>query len=228
MKIMIITHAKFEKLGSIQIWAKRNAHTLLEVFPFKGETLPDINSFDMLIIMGGPQSACKLDEAPYLLKEIEYIKQAIKTHKKIIGVCLGAQLLGAAFGAQAEKSPNKEIGVFPIELLPAAKEDPVFKEFPTTFDVTHWHGDMPGIPKEGVLLAKSAGCPRQIFRVGDRMYGFQCHFELTKELIEGMVEHCPDDLIAGKFIRSKEHLLGSNYSEINSKMDAVLDYLANL
>lgn len=178
--------------------------------------------------MGGPQSPLKMDEAPYLADEIELIKHAIKKNKRIIGICLGAQLIAEAFGAKTEKSPNKEIGVYPLYLLPDAKYDPVFANFNQCFDVTHWHSDMPGIPEGAVLLAKSEGCPRQIFRVGDRIYGFQCHFELTKELIEGMIAHCPQDLVTGSFIRSKQELLEADYSKINAKMDTVLDYLSNL
>ncbi len=92
----------------------------------------------------------------------------------------------------------------------------------------HWHSDMPGIPKGAALVAKSEGCPRQVFRYGDRVYGFQCHFELTQELVKGMIEHCPDDLKSGMYIRSVKELLSADYSKINTRMENVLDYLAGL
>lgn len=90
----------------------------------------------------------------------------------------------------------------------------------------HWHSDMPGIADGIELLAKSEGCSRQAFRYGDRVYGFQCHFELTKELVEGMIKHCDADLKAGKYVMTPEQLMTLDYSEINAKMDSVLDYLA--
>src|SRR5262249_53997662 len=125
---------------------------------------------------------------------------------RIIGICLGAQLLAEALGAKTERSPNREIGMFLIEQLPEAQFDPIFGQLPQKFNVMHWHNDMPGLPAGAVLLAKSEGCPRQIFRYGDRMYGFQCHFELTKELSYEMIEHCPGDIKPGTYVRTKKEI----------------------
>lgn len=228
MKILILTHATFEKPGSIETWAKKHGHIIKEVCPYKEETLPDINDFDFLVVMGGYQSPLEMNKAPYLEDEITLIKQAITKHKRIVGICLGAQLLGEALGAKTEPSPHREIGMFLVEQLPEAKFDPVFSQFPKKFEVMHWHSDMPGIPKGAVLLANSEGCPRQIFRYGDRIYGFQCHFELTKELVEGMIEHCPGDLKGGTYVRSIKELLEANHTKTNAMMEKILDYLASL
>lgn len=228
MNILFVTHASFEAPGSIDVWAKKHKHKTHEVKPYAGEALPAIDNYDMLVVMGGPQSPIEIDKSPYLKDEIELIKQALKQKKRIVGVCLGAQLIGEALGATTERSPNKEIGMYPLELLSDAENDFVFKDFPAKFDVMHWHSDMPGIANGTELLAKSEGCPRQIFRYGDRVYGFQCHFELTKELVEGMVKHCGGDLKAGKYVMTPDQLMSLDYSEINAQMDRVLDYLASV
>lgn len=228
MKILFVTHASFERPGSIETWANHNHHETEEVRPYAGEHLPAIDGYDMLVVMGGPQSPLEIDEAPYLKDEIGLIKQALVKKKRIIGVCLGAQLITEALGAKTERSPNKEIGMYQLELLSTAESDPVFSKFPKTIDVMHWHSDMPGLIDGVELLAKSEGCPRQAFRYGDRVYGFQCHFELTKELVEGMIEHCKGDLKAGKYVMTPEELMALDYSEINRRMDRVLDYLASV
>jgi len=229
MNILCISHAIFEKLGHIETWANKNNHIIRKVNPYRGETLPKIDDFDFIVIMGGPQSALKLEDAPYLLDEIALIKEAIKMEKRILGVCLGAQLVAEALGAKAEPSPHQEVGMHLIELLDDAKNDPVFRHFPNKFEVMHWHYDMPGLPKDAVLLAKSEGCPRQAFRYGDRIYGFQFHFELTEKVIEGMVQNCLGDLLTkGKYVRSFHEILETDFSEINLKLESVLEYLANL
>lgn len=228
MNILFVTHADFEKPGSIETWAKQRGHHTHEVSPYKGEKMPNINDFDLLVVMGGPQSPLEMTRSPYLEDEIILIKQAIIKHKRIIGICLGAQLIGEALGAKTERSPCREVGMHLVELHAEAKFDPIFSFFPDKFDVMHWHSDMPGIPAGATLLASSEGCPRQIFRYGDRIYGFQCHFELTQELVKGMIKNCPDDLKAGTYIRSEKELIYADYSQINAKMDAILDYLISL
>jgi len=120
MRILFVTHADFEKPGYIQTWAKKNGHTTREVQTFKGEQLPSVSAFDFLVVMGGPQSPLEIEDAPYLYDEIELIKKAINENKYIIGVCLGAQLIGEALGAKTERSPHREIGAFPLELTDAA------------------------------------------------------------------------------------------------------------
>lgn len=228
MKMLIVTHASFEKPGSILLWALKNNYIVHEVKPYQGEIIPDISSYDFVVVMGGPQSPLKINEAPYLKDEIVLIKEAIKQKKRMIGICLGAQLIGEALGARTESSPHREIGYYPINMLDAAQIDPIFKLFPKTFNVMHWHNDMPGIASGAELLAESEGCPRQVYRYGDRVYGFQCHLELNQEIVKAMIENCPDDLKPGQYVMPRNQLIDVNYAEINARLDAVLDYLAGL
>lgn len=226
MHIHAIIHAEFEQPGCIEKWAQEKDYTFTTTHTYKGERLPEVNKFDFLIVMGGPQSPLKTDEWPYLQDEIDLIKQSTAANKAILGICLGAQLIAESLGAKTEKSPHREIGVYPIELLADAAKDPVFSQFPNTFPVMHWHNDMPGIPKEARLLAKSEGCPRQAFAVGDRIYGLQCHFEMTQDNIKDMLKHCENDLTSSRYVQSKQSLLSHDLTDINKKMIAILEFLS--
>lgn len=225
MRIHTIIHAPFEKPGIIESWAIDKGYNLSSTHTYKGEKLPDISTIDFLIVMGGPQSPTELDKYPYLRNEITLTKQAIDQGKAVLGVCLGAQIISESLDAKTERSPNKEIGVYPISLTKEGEIDSVFKKFPKSFDVMHWHNDMPGIPQGAVLLAYSEGCPRQVIKYSDRVYGLQCHMEMTSELIKGMVEHCANDLIPGRYVQQNKNLLTNDMSEINNKMFIILDYL---
>lgn len=99
MRIHAIIHAPFEKLGIIESWISKKNYTLTTTHTYNGEQLPDASAFDFLIIMGGPQSPLKLDKYPYLRNEILLAKQTVKKNKALLGVCLGAQIIAEALGA---------------------------------------------------------------------------------------------------------------------------------
>jgi GMP synthase (glutamine-hydrolysing) len=181
--------------------------------------------------MGGPQSPdTTIEQCPHFnaKEEIELIKRAIDHGKAVLGVCLGAQLIGEALGANFDHSPHREIGIFELTLTEAGKRDPIVSTFPSKLLVGHWHGDMPGLTEDSEILAYSAGCPRQIVRFTPRVYGFQCHFEFTPEAVEGMVESCSEELEKYKsqpYVQGAAALKSADYSEMNDYLYKFLDYI---
>ncbi len=232
MKIHFIVHESFEAPAAIEIWGQTKGFDLSYTRIYKGDTFAGNCDFDFLVVMGGPQSpATTLKECPYFdaQKEIAFIKKAIDQNKPVLGVCLGAQLVGEALGARVEHSPNREIGVFPITLTEEGKRDPIFASFPETFKVGHWHGDMPGLTPESKVLATSTGCPRQIVRYTPAVYGFQCHFEFTPEAIEGMIQNSTAELEEHKnlpFVESSEQLRAHDYTGMNNFLFQFLDRIS--
>ncbi len=232
MKIHIIMHESFESPAAIEEWGCSKNHEISYTRLYRGDALPnDAKGFDFLVIMGGPQSpATTIEECSHFnaKAEIKLIAQAVKAEKLVLGVCLGAQLIGEALGAKFDHSPHREIGVFEVNLTPEAKDDPIFSKFPKSFLVGHWHGDMPGLTQESTLLAYSQGCPRQIVRYTPKVYGFQCHFEFTKKAIEDMIQNCGHELEAGKnasYIQSAEVLREQDYQGINQLLYNFLNCL---
>lgn len=217
MNILCITHADFESPGVIVDWAKQSGYHFTICKPYKGDNCL-VHDFDLLIIMGGPQSPLHIDKFPYLVDEMNLIKNAIQTNKPILGFCLGAQLIGEALGGKTSQSPEKEIGVFDITLTKAGREDPLLKNLPEQFPVIHWHNDMPGETSQSEILAYSEGCPRQIVRYGEKIYGFQCHLEITPEDAEKMIAACPDDFKPSRFTQTPEEIRQKNLTGINNVM----------
>lgn len=228
MNILCITHADFESPGVIENWAHENHHNLHISKPYKGENCLAHLDFDFLIIMGGPQSPLEIEKDPYLKDEITLIKQAINQDKIVLGFCLGAQLIGEALGAKTQRSPEREIGVFPIFLTPAGMNDPILEGFPSSFLVTHWHNDMPGETSHSQILAFSEGCPRQIVKYGTKVYGFQCHLEITQEGIQALIDACPKDLKSNTYTQTAQTLVAHDYGPINEKMYQILSRIVRL
>ena len=146
----------------------------------------------------------------------------------MIGICLGSQLIGEALGAPFAHSPEKEIGKFPITLTEVGSKDEMFSHFGCTLEVGHWHNDMPGLTPEAKIIAYSEGCPRQIVAYSDRVFGFQCHMELTLEVVELLIAHSEKDLSRAaeyRFVNTPEALRAHDYSEMNQVLFGFLDKL---
>ena len=146
----------------------------------------------MLIVLGGPQNpGTTTKECSYFNvdEEIAFIGRCIKNGKAVVGVCLGAQLIGESLGAKFEQSPYKEIGYFPIELTDDGLAEAKFSHFNRSEVVGHWHNDMPGLTLTSKVIAASAGCPRQIVEYSSLVYGLQCHLEFTSDSITALIDN---------------------------------------
>ena len=232
MHIHFIIHEHFEAPGAYEIWGKSRGCSLSYTRVYQGDPLPEeLGHTDLLIIMGGPQSpATTREECPWFDAQAEkaLISRAIEAGKTVIGVCLGSQLIGEALGAAFCHSPEKEIGKFPVMLTDAGKANPLFEGFGSVLNVGHWHNDMPGLTPQAKVLAYSEGCPRQIVQYSERVYGFQCHMELTPEVVELLIEHSQNDLRrAGefRFVETAEKLRSHDYREMNQVLFSFLDKL---
>lgn len=232
MKIHFILHESFEAPGAYLSWAALSGHEVSMTKVYQYEKLPEnTDLFDFLIVMGGPQSPIgDNNEFPYFdaKAEIDLIKKAIKADKLIVGVCLGAQLLGEAFGGKTEKSPFREIGSFPIELTENGLKDDKIKHFGKQAIVGHWHSDMPGLTDTAQILATSKGCPRQIVKYSEKHYGFQCHLEFTKELAELLIasdKNLEQESQTLPFVQTPKTIRNNDYSKMNNLLYEFLDKL---
>lgn len=234
MNIHFILHETFEVPGAYLKWAQERGHNVTSTKVYEEEKLPEtVDGIDFLIVMGGPQSPDENRQAfPYYdpKAEIALIQKAIDADIYIVGVCLGAQLLSVAYGGKYEHSPEREIGVFPINLTGAGLADDHIKDFGSTLDTGHWHGDMPGLSDNAVVMATSKGCPRQIVRFSPKHYAFQAHLEFDPEAIDLLIaadgeEHLRQQNQELPFVQTPEQLRANDYSQMNKKLFAFLDSL---
>lgn len=236
MRVHFVLHETFEVPGAYLKWAQERGHQVTMTKVYENEALPEtVDEIDFLIVMGGPQSPDEDWEAfPYYAPqaEIELIQKAMKADRYIVGVCLGAQLLSVAYGARYEHSPEREIGVYPVNLTPEGLADPHVSLLGANFDSGHWHGDMPGLTKDAVVLATSQGCPRQIIRFSPKHYAFQAHLEFDPDAVNLLIAADGEDVLEEQsqkllFVQKPEAIRAYNYQEMNTKLYAFLDSLTN-
>jgi GMP synthase-like glutamine amidotransferase len=207
MKLHYFQHEDFEDPGTILEWAAERRHPVTATMIYKGEPLPSLNSFDMLVIMGGGMSVYEEDRFPWLIAEKQFIRQAIDTGKAVFGICLGAQLIASALGAGVYKNLHKEIGWFPITMTPEGAASPLFVGWPKEFHVFQWHGDTFDIPAGAVKIASSKACENQAFAYGNRAVALQFHIESSAESVERLVTNCENEIVPGQpYIQSVEQI----------------------
>lgn len=230
MRIHFIQQDPWVEPGEYLVWAERNGYETTITRCWKHEDIPEEVDSDFLIVLGGYQCpATTREECDYFDAAAEkiLIKKYVDTGKMVVGVCLGAQLVGEAMGAPYEHSPEKEIGPVKAWLTGEGRSDPFLKQFPNVFDAGEWHNDMPGMNDVAIILAESEGCPRQIVRYGRYVYAFQTHMEFTHEIVAAGIHDAGGKLKeTGRFIQSVDELLSYDYTEMNHMLSTFLDAMA--
>lgn len=229
MRIHYLQHVPSEGPGSIRQWAETGGHHLTSSQLYGGEALPDLKSFDWLVIMGGPMSVNDEFAYPWLAAEKRLIGQAIAEQKVVLGICLGAQLIAGVLGAKVYRNRFPEIGWFPVRLTPETRNSQVFGFLPEELRVFQWHGETFDLPSGATLIAESESCANQAFVRGSRVIGIQFHPESTRESVQGILEQSAADLVLGPYVQSRQNVLGSDedYERLRTVMFGILDRLAS-
>jgi GMP synthase-like glutamine amidotransferase len=226
MRLHFLQHVPFEDLGIIATWAEEKNILVSRTAFYLNEELPVVDSFDLLVVMGGPMGVHDEDKYGWLKTEKEFIKESIHKKKVVLGICLGAQLIAGVLGAKVYKNPAREIGWFSVRKN-TKSESKDTGLFPDEFYAFHWHGDTFDIPEGSIPIGESGACKNQGFIYKKRVIALQFHLESTQAGIENLIKNCADELVSAPFIQQAEKIRGGYkfIPESNRLMYKTLDYL---
>jgi GMP synthase-like glutamine amidotransferase len=207
MNIHFLQHVPFEDLGALEQWVLQPGNKVTSTRLYEDTKLPFVDLFDVLIIMGGPMSVHDEDLHRWLTAEKELILKALDKGKKVIGICLGAQLIAEVLGATVSLNPVAEIGWFDVELSQEALSHPAFQSFEQTITPFHWHGETFSLPPQAMSIGKSAACANQGFLWKDQVLALQFHLEITSEGITSLINNCHGDLKEGLYVQTAESMI---------------------
>jgi GMP synthase-like glutamine amidotransferase len=203
VRVHWLQHSEAVTLGCIEPWlADRGLHPRCTRL-FADETLPRIDQFDWLIVMGGLMSAYDEAPHPWLQAEKALIGAAIDGSKKVLGVCLGAQLIAEVVGGAVQKLPHAEVGWHRVKRTAAPSH--FFDGVPEAFDAFQYHGDGFSLPAGVRSLMRSTACANQAFEIGRRVAAVQFHPEVEGADIERWLSRHP--AVPGRFVQPPEAIL---------------------
>lgn len=227
MRIHSLQHVPFEDIGSLTQDVIAKGHSLTTTHWYKGDSAPALDSVDVLIVMGGPMGVYDDDIYPWLAEEKVLIAAAIAAGKKIMGICLGAQLIACVLGAKVTRNAHREIGWFPLQIAAEASNHPIAKLLAECNQVFHWHGDTFEIPAQAQLLASSQACAHQAYVIDNQVYAFQFHLETTETSATALIENCSEDLDNSAYVQNANEILQdkTKFVAINKAMSAIFNQL---
>ena len=148
----------------------------------RGDAIPtDSTAYAGVGMMGGPMSVT--DALPWIAPVSALLRDAVARKVPVIGHCLGGQLLAQALGARVMRADVPEIGWLEVDATGTARRDDWFggRERFTAFQ---WHYDAFELPSEATRVLANEFNQNQAYVIDDRHIGFQCHVEMTRDLVE--------------------------------------------
>lgn len=147
-----------------------------------GDALPaQPEAFAGIGMMGGPMSVN--DALPWIAPLNALVRKAVERGVPVIGHCLGGQLLAQSLGARVARAPTPEIGWIEVDATDAAHAGEWFGAR-ARFTAFQWHYDAFDLPAQATRILRNDYNPNQAYVVDDRHVGFQCHVEMTRDLVE--------------------------------------------
>jgi GMP synthase (glutamine-hydrolysing) len=184
-KLLVFQHVAYELLGTLNPQLKDAGFRIRYVnFGREPDARPSLDGYQGIVVLGGPMNMDEADTNPHLPTEVALVREAIERDMPVLGICLGAQIIAAALGAEVGPTHEKEIGWYSVSPSQAGGDDPLLGCFDGTEQIFQWHGDTFEIPDGAAHLASSPGCVNQAFRYGDNVYGLQFHLEVDEPMIE--------------------------------------------
>jgi GMP synthase-like glutamine amidotransferase len=225
MRIHCLQHVPWHGRAFLPLWAAAAGHDWEVTLVPEADRLPAPESFDALVIMGGPMSLREQAKHPWLVAEQRLLESVLERGQPFLGICLGAQLLAAVHGAPVRRGRHSEIGWYPLALTAEHRDTWLGDALPEGLETFFWHDDVFETPADAVRIAGTEASPDQAFVTGSAL-GLQFHLEVTPEWAAHLARRDAEQLVPNRYVQSATDILGrpaSSYEQNNAVMATVLE-----
>jgi GMP synthase (glutamine-hydrolysing) len=186
-RIIFITHSEKADPGAVAEALNARGCATQICCPLLGDALPPLangkpQGYDAAVVFGGAMVVSDAAEMDFLAEEIDWVGAQLESGAKLLGICLGAQMMAHALGAKVWEHPEgvREIGYHEINAAPAGRD-----LFPERLTAYQWHREGFDMPDGAELLATGGEAFRnQAFRYGENAYAVQFHPEMLPRTME--------------------------------------------
>ena len=177
-ELNLIQHHPAEGPGAIAKWASLRGITL-KVFRADLGQLPPVGA-EPVIVLGGPYES---NAGPaWLEAERQWLAASLEQGSAVFAICLGAQLLALSLGGTVRRMARPETGWTTVSFTDGQ-----------ALNVLEWHEDAIDLPPGAQLLASSAACAQQMYRVGPTRVGLQFHPEWDAGSVAMLNQHFAEE-----------------------------------
>ncbi len=147
----------------------------------EGESIPSLDEFDALWVMGGPMDVWEEKEYHWLVDEKAAIREAVIERKlPYFGFCLGHQLLADALGGEVGLAKTPEIGMLDVGMTTSGATSPFLQNIPNKMKCLQWHSaEVKRAPENAKVLVSTQACAIQSMSINSHALSVQYHIEIT-------------------------------------------------
>ncbi len=227
MRVLVIQHSAADSLAAAESVMAELGHEIITVRIDRQHPIPKSVDCDAMIMLGGPYPLTMQNRPDWIANEQELVRRYVDAGRRILGICLGAQILASALGATVHRNAQAELGWHTIRRTsePASLAD---KSLPPQMTVFQWHRDTFEIPKGAKHLYESGGCRNQAFSLNDRVYGFQFHLEADLRTIRTFLAVSKYRKLAGSGIQTETEIMAGIDQHLPDQTKHMSSFLARL
>jgi len=198
-ELIVLQNTESEFLGLLEDHLEGRNIRFRYVRPVTGSVLiipqTAADADGLIVLGGGPWGAVSEPVLPGLEREVLLVRDFLDEGRPVIGIGLGAQILGLAADGQSVAHPFE----FRVETCRRTRPDALNGFLPESFPMISYMRDRLELPTEATVLATAEDGRPIVFQVAGNCLGFAGHPGFKPGIIEDLLmefDDAPEDFTA--------------------------------